>query len=609
MKLRPLLAIGLVVAALAAPATAGATISYLTNGQIEVGVDLDEGGVITHLALPGGASVINDYDLGRQVQQSYYSGPDGLCYTAGFGSGWNAVGAGDAYGNASQVVAQTNDGTTMYVKSVPKLWPCNNVPCECTFEHWITLDGRTVHVHNRLTNNRSDHTLYTAWGQELPAAYTVGTLYRLFTYHGSAPYTNAPPNQVFATLPNAAAWTATEGWAAQLNLAGWGLGVFSPSVTTFLGGFAGTPGIGGPLDFPTGYISPTRRELLDWNAFYEYDYVLILGTLDEIRGYAVANRPDRRPDFRFTGDRQSWWYVQAHDQGFPLNSGFLRVTVDLNDPQMWRLDQWFSASEVPKLFIRMRHHSQQDQAQLFWRSGGNFTEERSLRFAVRPDDKWHTYILDLAGRPGWQGPITGLRLDPVSAGAEPGGYVDVASISWKQAQRTLSVARTGAGTVLSVPAGIACPPTCSGAFGEGSAITLVPEGAPGWAFSHWDGACTDFGDCSVTLDEDASVQATFVPARHARAVSLALRRGLVASGRVTVRDRYADCGADVPVAVQRRVGRRWRTVRSTTTGGNGRYAVRLRDRAGRYRALARRLEVGDHTCFAAVSATRIRRHR
>jgi hypothetical protein len=50
-------------------------------------------------------------------------------------------------------------------------------------------------------------------------------------------------------------------------------------------------------------------------------------------------------------------------------------------------------------------------------------------------------------------------------------------------------------------------------------------------------------------------------------------------------------------------------VRSTTTGGNGRYAVRLRDRAGRYRALARRLEVGDHTCFAAVSATRIRRHR
>jgi Divergent InlB B-repeat domain len=609
MNLRPLLAIGLVVAALAAPASAGATISYLTNGQIEVGVDLDEGGVITHLSLPGGASVINDHDLGRQVQQSYYSGPDGLCYTAGSGNGWNPTGAGDAYGNTSQVVAQTNNGTTIYVKSVPKLWSCNNVPCECTFEQWITLDGRTVRVHNRLTNNRSDHTLYPARGQELPAVYTVGTLYRLFTYHGSAPYTNAPPNQVFGTLPNAAAWTATEGWAAQLDLAGWGLGVFSPAVTNFIGGFHGTPGIGGPPDDPTGYISPTRTELLDWNAVYDYDYVLILGTLDEIRGYAVANRPDRRPDFRFVGDRQGWWYIQAHDQGFPLNSGFLRVAVDLNDPQMWRLGQWFSANEVPKLFVRMRHHSQQNQAQLFWRTGGGFSEERSLRFDVRHDDQWHTYILDLAGRSGWQGPITGLRLDPVSFGAEPGGYVDVASISWKQAQRTLSVATTGAGTVLSEPTGIACPPTCSGAFGEGSAVTLVPQGAPGWAFSHWDGACTEVADCSVTLDEDASVRATFVRARHARVVSLALRRRLVASGRVTVRDRYQDCVADVPVAVQRRVGRRWRTVRSTTTRQDGRYAVRLRNRAGRYRAVARRLELGDHTCFAAVSATRIRRHR
>jgi hypothetical protein len=609
MKMRSLLALGLVAAALAAPGAASATSSYLSNGQIKVGVDLDEGGAITHLALPGGASVISDFDLGRQVQQSYYSGPDGLCYTPNFGSGWNPVGAGDAHGNASQVVAQTNDGTTIYVKSVPKLWSCNNLPCECAFEQWLRLDGRTVHVHNRLTNNRSDHTLYTARGQELPAAYTVGTLYRLFTYSGSAPYTNAPPDQVYATLPNAAAWTATEGWAAELDLAGWGLGVFSPAVTTFIGGFAGTPGIGGPDDFPTGYISPTRRELLDWNAVYEYDYVLMLGTLDEIRGYAVANRPDRRPDFRFASDRQGWWYIQAHDQGFPFNTGFLRVAADLTDPQMWRLDQWFSANEVPKLFIRMRHHSQQNEAQLFWRSGGNFSEERSLRFPVKPDGRWHTYILDLAGRPGWQGPITGLRLDPVSVGAEVGGYVDVASISWKQAQRTLSVATTGSGTVRSEPAGISCPPACSGAFGEGSAVTLVAEGAPGWAFSQWDDACTDYGDCSVTLDEDASVQATFVPARHARAVSLALRSRLVASGRVTVRDRYQDCRADVPVAVQRQVGRRWRTIRSTTTGPNGRYTVRLRDRAGRYRAVAKRLEVGDHMCFAAVSATRTRRHR
>lgn len=604
--MRAFLVIGLVVAALAVPATASATVSYLSNGLIEVGVDLDEGGVITHLALPGGQSVINDHDLGRQVQQSYYSGPDGLCV----GGPWNPTGAGDRFGNPSQVVAHSNDGATIYVKSVPKIWACNAVPAEATFEHWISLDGKTVRVHNRLTSNRSDRTPYPARFQELPAAYTVGTLYRLFTYHGSAPYTNAPPNQVYATLPNAAQWTATEGWAAQLNNAGWGLGVFSPAVTTFLGGFHGTPGIGAPNDDPTGYISPIRREILDWNTVYEYDYALVLGTLDEIRGYAVAQRPDRRPDFRFARDRQGWWYIQARDQGFPID-GFLRVAVDLNeDPQMWRRDLWFSAADVPKLFIRARHHSRENQAQLFWGvAGANFSEERSLRFAVKPDDKWHTYILDLRNVPTWQGPISALRLDPVNAGAEPGAYVDVASISWKQAERTLRVATAGAGTVGSEPAGISCPPTCSGVFGEGSDVTLVPEPLPGWALDAWGGACAEVSDCRVTLDEDASVEVSFVPALHRRSVSLALRRHLIASGRVLVRDRYADCASGVRVDVQRRVGRRWRTVRSTSTTEAGRYTARLRDRRGRYRAIVRREQAGDHTCFAAVAAVRTHRHR
>ena len=608
LSMRAFLVIGLVIAALAVPTTASATVSYLSNGLIEVGVDLDQGGVITHLALPGGQSVINDHDLGRQVQQSYHSGPDGLCFTPGFGSEWNPTSAGDAYGHPSQVVAHSNDGTTIYVKSVPKLWACNAVPCECTFEHWISLEGKTVRVRNRLTNNRSDRSQYTARYQALPAANTVGTLYQLFTYHGSAPYTNAPLNQVHATLPHAVLWIATEGWAAQVNNAGWGLGLFSSTVTTFIGGFHGTPGTGGPNDDPAGFIAAIRRELLDWNAVYEYDYALVLGTLDEIRAYAVAQRPDRRPGFRFARERQGWWYLQARDQGFPID-GFLRVGVELNDPQMWRGDLWFEAADVPKLFIRARHHSRENQAQLFWGvAGGDLAEERSLRFAVKPDDRWHTYILDLRSVPTWQGPISALRLDPVMAGREPGAYVDVASISWKQAERTLRAATAGGGTVRSEPAGISCPPTCSGVFGEGSDVTLVPEPRPGWAFDAWGGACAEVSDCSVTLDEDASVDASFVPALHRRSVSLVLRRHLIASGRVLVRDRYADCASGVRVDLQRRVGRRWRTVRSTWTTEAGRYTARLRDRRGRYRAIVRREQAGDHTCFAAFSV-RTHRHR
>ena len=62
------------------------------------------------------------------------------------------------------------------------------------------------------------------------------------------------------------------------------------------------------------------------------------------------------------------------------------------------------------------------------------------------------------------------------------------------------------------------------------------------------------------------------------------------------------------LVVNSRVGRRWRTVRSTWTTQAGRFTARLRDRRGRYRAIVRREQAGDHTCFAAF-AVRTHRHR
>jgi hypothetical protein len=53
-----------------------AAMSYLDNGVVKVGIDLAKGGSITYLSKSGTANnIINSYDLGRQVQQSYYSGP------------------------------------------------------------------------------------------------------------------------------------------------------------------------------------------------------------------------------------------------------------------------------------------------------------------------------------------------------------------------------------------------------------------------------------------------------------------------------------------------------------------------------------------------------
>jgi len=69
---------------------------------------------------------------------------------------------------------------------------------------------------------------------------------------------------------------------------------------------------------------------------------------------------------------------------------------------------------------------------------------------------------------------------------------------------------TGAGTVVSTPAGISCPGTCGATFSSGSVVTLtaVPDA---WSGLTWSGDCTgsDPNGCAVTMDQFRDVTATF----------------------------------------------------------------------------------------------------
>jgi hypothetical protein len=73
---------------------------------------------------------------------------------------------------------------------------------------------------------------------------------------------------------------------------------------------------------------------------------------------------------------------------------------------------------------------------------------------------------------------------------------------------TVTVAGTGKGTVTA--AGIACPDTCSGSYGAGTALMLTATPAPGSLFTGWSGACSSTGACTVTMGADLIVTATFV---------------------------------------------------------------------------------------------------
>jgi PKD repeat protein/sugar lactone lactonase YvrE len=76
--------------------------------------------------------------------------------------------------------------------------------------------------------------------------------------------------------------------------------------------------------------------------------------------------------------------------------------------------------------------------------------------------------------------------------------------------QTLSVSVDGKGFISSLPSGINCPGDCSEEYVSGTAIVLnaVPDNS-NWTFTGWSGACSGTGSCSVAMDQDHTVSATF----------------------------------------------------------------------------------------------------
>lgn len=93
-------------------------------------------------------------------------------------------------------------------------------------------------------------------------------------------------------------------------------------------------------------------------------------------------------------------------------------------------------------------------------------------------------------------------------GQDKGG-IDIRLALPAQIQRTLSVSVAGSGFVGGAGGGISCPGTCTVTRPQGTVVTLTPTAAPGSTFTGWTGACAGAGACSVTLDGDKAVGATF----------------------------------------------------------------------------------------------------
>lgn len=93
---------------------------------------------------------------------------------------------------------------------------------------------------------------------------------------------------------------------------------------------------------------------------------------------------------------------------------------------------------------------------------------------------------------------------------------------------------TGTGTVLSVPAGVSCAPTCAANFFPGTAVTLAPAPAVGSVFTGWGGACSGTGACQLVAGTSLDVTATFTNTTLHRLANLSTRGDVGAGDKLLI---------------------------------------------------------------------------
>ena len=139
-----------------------------------------------------------------------------------------------------------------------------------------------------------------------------------------------------------------------------------------------------------------------------------------------------------------------------------------------------------------------------------------------------------AAAPGWQfaswtGDCTGSGACSLTLSAD--ATVAATFTQVPPQQFMLVVVVVGSGHVATAPVAIDCPPVCGNSFDAGTQVSLVATPDPGWQLSAWSGACSGSGSCSIAMDADKAVAATFtqIPVDECAGLVPALPQALVAT--------------------------------------------------------------------------------
>jgi len=251
--------------------------AYLDNGSVRLGVKKSSGAAIGYFSTSQSRrNLLNHYDHGRLVQQSYYGNSDDSMW-AKTPWRWNPVQGGDYKGHASTLLELRTEKETLYAKTRPRHWATGEDLAEVTMEEWIKLTGKVAHVRFKMSYTGTNH--HSVRDQEIPAFFAEPELVTLVLYDGKEPWTGGALSRSGPGWPNESR-RMTENWAAYVGTNDFGIGAYVPvatNLTCYRYGKRITD------RDACSYFAPLTRFAVTPGLVFEYDLYLTIGTSAEIR--------------------------------------------------------------------------------------------------------------------------------------------------------------------------------------------------------------------------------------------------------------------------------------------------------------------------------------
>lgn len=250
---------------------------FIDNGQLRLGVKKSSGAGIAYLALSTtGENVINHWDRGRLVQQSYYGAKDGSMWDKQPWR-WNPVQGGGWRHEPAKVLELKVQSDAITAKSVAKHWATGVDLPDVIFEERIVLTGQLARITFKMTYTGTN--VHPEIHHELPAVFVEPKFATLLVYEGKEPWTGGAVSRSKPGWPNESR-KFTEHWAGFVDTNDFGVGAFVPiadSLTCY------RFGDGKREHGSCSYFAPLKRFAITPGMIFEYDVWLTIGTANEIR--------------------------------------------------------------------------------------------------------------------------------------------------------------------------------------------------------------------------------------------------------------------------------------------------------------------------------------